>query len=329
MIYRTIKFLGNKHAGFILCMIVVINLAAGSLVMNMYPKIYPPFFPFNLNFFFQPVQTIHWWLYALMVTFGLLSINLAACFIESIVRLKDATTGKLRLYAGLLLHGAILLTLVAHIHDGFYGDSDHMMLTTKPTTVPGVGTVIAKSVNNQLHPDGSLKDTLAELEFQLEDGTTHTETIAYNEPALFDGGRREIIIQGGKNQPAGVALISADDGQEFSMLPYKPVAMAGGRLTLQGVYESRMDVLIAQFVWERISQQPQMLTIALSQHMTQHNKLKLNDQMFGYKAMITEPTVAVMTRYNPSVPIILISLLIATIGTVLLIQYARIQSKRA
>lgn len=296
--------------------------------MNMHPDIYPPFFPFNLTFFFHPIQAVHGWLYALLITFGLLCINMIACLIESILRLKKASTGKLRLYVGLLFHGAMLLTMFAHIHDGFYGGSSQAMLTTKPTTIPGIGTVQVQSATNQRHPDGSLKDSLATLEFHLENGTTHTETIAYNEPALFDKGRREIIIQGAQHQPTGVVLISKNNGEELSMLPLKPISISGGQLTLRGIYKTQMRVLIAQFVWERISHQPQMLTMALDQQMTRHNKINLNDQIFGYKKMITTPMVSVMTRYNPSVPTILISLLMAFVGTILLIHYTRMHSKR-
>ena len=89
-----------------------------------------------------------------------------------------------------------------------------------------------------------------------------------------------------------------------------------------------MELLLAQFVWDQISQHPQLLTMALHHQMTRHNKINIAGEVYGYKEMIQAPVVATMVRYNPAIPIILVSLLVSTIGTVLLIQYARIQSKR-
>ena len=77
-----IKIIGDRQAGFLLGMIVVLNLIVGSLVMNHYPKLYPKFFNLDLNFFFHPVRGEHFWLYALLLTFSLFGINLLACTIE-------------------------------------------------------------------------------------------------------------------------------------------------------------------------------------------------------------------------------------------------------
>jgi len=327
MIYRIIEILGNRHAGFILCLIVVINLAAGSLVMNMNPEIYPPFFPFDLKFFFQPTISVHWWLYLLLVTFSLFAINMVACFIESLVRIRTTTTGRLRLFIGIFIHAALILTMAAHIHDGFYGNSGQATLSPEPTRITGIGYVNALSVHSTHHPDGSLKDTEATLKIVRSDGQSIGKRIAYNEPATFDSGKREIIIQGGDKRPAGVVLIRKSDGKTFDMMPYQPQQMNNGRLTLKGVYQSQMGVLIAQFVWEKISEQPQLLTMALHNGMVRHNKINIANEVLGYKKMLEVPVVAVMTRYNPAIPIILLSLLVATIGTALQIHYARTQSK--
>ncbi len=326
MIYRIVEILGNRYAGFILCLIVILNLAAGSLVMNMNPEIYPPFFPFDLNFFFQPTLTVHWWLYLLLVTFGLFAINMIACFIESLVRLRTAVTGRLRLFVGIFIHAALILTMAAHIHDGFYGGSGQATLSPEPIRLTGIGDVSALSVRSSYHPDGALKDTEAILKITQADGRSIGKRIAYNEPATFEGGQREIIIQGGEKRPAGVTLIRKSDGEIFEMMLYRPQQINGGRLTLRGVYPSQMEVLIAQFVWEKIAEQPQLLTMALHHKMVRHNKITVANEVLGYKEMLEVPVVAVMTRYNPAIPIILLSLLFASIGTVLQIYYARRQS---
>ena len=327
MIYRTLEILGDRHVGFILCLIVILNLAAGSLVMNMNPELYPPFFPFDLKFFFQPTLAVHWWLYLLLATFSLFAINMTACFIESLIRLKTATTGRRRLFIGIFIHAALMFTMAAHVYDGFYGTSGQATLTPNATSIAGIGDVSALSIYNSHHPDGSLKDTEVILRITQNDGQSIKKRIAYNEPATFDGGQREIIVQGGQERPVGVVLIRKSDGEIFNMMPYQPHQISGGQLTLKGVYQSPMKVLIAEFVWEKVAAQPQLLTMALHAEMVRHNKITVANELLGYKEMLKVPVVAVMTRYNPAIPIILLSLLAASIGTMLQIRYARAQSK--
>ncbi len=326
MIYRTLEILGDRHVGFILCLIVILNLAAGSLVMNMNPELYPPFFPFDLTFFFRPALTVHWWLYLLLITFSLFAVNMVACFIESLIRLKTATTGRHKLFIGIFIHAALILTMAAHVYDGFYGTSGQATLTPKATSIAGIGDVTALSVHNSYHPDGSLKDTEVALKITQDNGQSIGKRMAYNEPAIFDGGQREIIVQSGQERPVGVVLVRKSDGAVFDMMPYQPHQINGGQLTLKGVYQSPMRVLIAEFVWEKVATQPQLLTMALHAEMVRHNKITVADEQLEYKEMLTVPVVAVMTRYNPAVPIILLGLLAASIGTLLQISFARRQA---
>ena len=100
MLYSLIRILGDRHAGFILCLVVVINLIVGSLVMNNHPELYPTFLHLDLNSFFQPVRSEHLWLYALLVTFSLFGINLLASTIDSTIRLINVKAGRLRKRSG-------------------------------------------------------------------------------------------------------------------------------------------------------------------------------------------------------------------------------------
>lgn len=322
MLYRLIQILGNRNAGFLLCMLVIINLAIGSLVMNMYPDLYPPFFPYDLKFFFQPVEKVHFWLYGLLITFGAFSINLTACLVESIIKLVTSGTNRMRQSAALLMHIALFLTLGAHLYDGFYGNSGHAMIPPEGTHVPGIGLVKTDSVVNTFHPDGSLKDTAATLSFKLLDGTEVTETLTYNQPALFEGGKREIIIQSGENQPIGIVLANKQNGEAIRLMPYEPVAIPGGSLRLQGMFQTESGIVFAEFQWTPTGGKAYAQALALNSNMQRHNKLVLAKNHYAFKEMIEAPYLAAMTRYNPAIPLIMLSLLTATIGTILLIYLA-------
>ena len=123
MMYNWIKILGDRHAGFLLCLVVVINLIAGSLVMNSYPELYPSFFHLDLNYFFRPARVEHSWLYALLLTFTLFGVNLLACIIDSVIRLLNNRAGRLKASAALLFHVALVTTMIAHLVEGFYGST--------------------------------------------------------------------------------------------------------------------------------------------------------------------------------------------------------------
>jgi hypothetical protein len=323
MLLRLIKILGDRNAGFILCLMVILNLAIGSLVMNLYPDLYPPFFPFDLNFFFDPVAKVHFWLYGLLVTFGLFTVNLSACLIESILRLIQSPQNRLRQSAALLFHIALFLTLAAHLYDGFYGSSGQAMITPEGTLIPGIGHTKVLSINNSYHPDGKLKDTEANLLFRLHDGSEVVKKLTYNQPAIFDGGTREVIIQSGDKQPIGVVLTNTKDHNTFAFHPYEPVAIPGGTLRLQGLFQTEMGMIFAQFQWAATAGRSQTQVIALDQGLQQHSSLMLAGNRYQFQEMIEEPYLAAMVRYNPAIPLILLSLLTASLGTLLLIQVAR------
>lgn len=326
--YALIRILGNRHAGFVLGMIVVLNLAVGSLVMDRYPKLYPPFFPNELNFFFDPVRIEHAWLYALLVTFSLFGVNLIACVIDSIVGMVKAGSARLKPLAALAFHVALVLILVAHLHDGFYGSTDRVVLSDEEVEIPGLGVAQVEDVQNYFHPDGSLKETEASLMFRRADGQELRRTIAYNEPALFEGGTREVIIQQGAQQPSGVIITRASDGAEIRLMPFEPLQVEDGHLILRGLYMSEMDVPVAEF-WLQHAGERRPLYMVLDERASRHAQFEIAGERYHYKGIITTPVAMVVIRYNPSIPLVLGGLLLTSIGTILLIQWIRTRRKTA
>ena len=317
MIYSLIKLAGHRDLGFILSLVVVLNLAIGSLVMNIYVDLYPPFFPFDLNYFFDPIRIEHSWLYALMVTFLLYGINLSACLIESVVDLIQSKSQRIRRSAALLIHLALLLTMGAHLFDGFYGETRQGMITQEGVLIPGIGLVNTESVNSIYHPDGSLKDTEVLLNIKSADGNETVQRIAYNEPAIFDNGKWEIIIQSGTKQPRGFVLTNMEEGDDIPLTDGQPHQLGGGFLTLQGMVETRMGPF-AKISWKPRQGGRETKIIALSPSAGEHSKLNLGGERYQFKRLIYEPTAAVMVRYNPAITLVILALLISTAGLILL-----------
>lgn len=320
--YALIRILGNRYAGFVLGMIVVLNLAVGSLVMDRYPKLYPPFFPNELNFFFDPVRIEHAWLYALLLTFSLFGVTLIACIIDSIVGMVKAGSARLKPLAALAFHAALVLILAAHLHDGFHGSTDRVVLGDEEVEIPGLGVVRTEAVQNYFHPDGSLKETEVDLLFRLVDGRELRRTIAYNEPALFEGGTREIIIQQGTQRPSGVVITRASDDAEIRLMPFEPWRVEGGHLILRGLFMSELDIPIAEF-WLQRTDEHRPLFMILDERAARHAQFEIAGERYHYKDLITTPAAMVVVRYNPAIPLVLGGLLLSSIGTVLLIQWIR------
>lgn len=321
--FRLICILGNRYAGFVLGMVVILNLAVGSLVMDHFPKTYLPFFPNDLGFFFDPVQAKHAWLYTLLVTFSLFAVNLIACIIETVVRMVRARSARLRQMAALLFHLSLVLILLAHLHDGVYGNEYRMALDDQPQEIPGIGMVRVESLQSHYHPDGSLKDTDVALWIRLTDGRELHKRIAYNEPAMFSGGMREIIIQQGEHRPSGLIVTRVSDDAPLRLMPHEPYRIEGGHLVLRGASMSKMGVPIADLLWLRKDGTRQQLFMVLNGRASRHTEIEIAGERYRYQAPVTTPVAFVMVRYNPAIPLVLAGLLLASLGTILLIGWQR------
>ena len=318
---QILQLIGNRYAGFILTLIVIINLAIGSLVMNINSDLYPPFFPFDLNFFFRPVRQVHLWLYILLVTTTLFALNLTACFILDLIRWINHQNRTLKKTAALLFHGALLLALVAHLYEGFYGNSGQAILSNKNKVIPGIGEVKVLSTKRKTHPDGSLKDIIATIQIIRPDGDQIEQNISFNQPGIFEGGNREIIIQSAGKQPNGLILYEKERGERISLNFGEPKSMDGGELLLHGIFQSQMGFYFAQFTWTSLSGATENKIMVVGQSAGRHNEIKIMNDTYGLSEILEAPYVAALIRYNPAIPIILLSLFVILGGTILLIRF--------
>jgi hypothetical protein len=323
--YNLIRILGDRHAGFILCMVVVLNLIAGSLVMNSHPELYPKFFHLDLNYFFQPVRSEHAWLYALLVTFLLFGINLLACIADSLVRLVTNRGGRLKEYAALLFHVALVITMVAHLYEGFYASTQQLPITAHGVELPELGRVKVESLKNIYYPDDSLKDTEVTLSFSQPDRQPISKEIAFNEPAIFDGGRRQVVMLSGQTMPSGVVISRNTDNWEFFLEENQPLSLGKGNLVLQGFFESKTGLPYAHFQWQPASGNRQLLIMALHAG-APHAQIEIDGVSYRFNKIAESPFIIAIVKYNPAIPLMLVSLLLAAIATVLLIRWLATRS---
>lgn len=315
---QILQFIGNRYAGFILTMIVIINLAIGSLVMNLNADIYPAFFPFDLNFFFMPLSKVHLWLYILLITFTLFTINLMACFVLDFLRLMNRQNRTLKKIIAFLFHFSLLLALLAHLYEGFYGDSGHTMLSETPIQVEGIGEINLLSSITKTHPDGSKKDIIAKIQIRNSEGEKIEKTLSYNQPAIFEWGNREIIIQGAGNQPKGLVLRGNKNGKQIYLNFGESKTIKGGTLLLHGVFQARMGFHFAEFTWSPLAGKSESKMMVIGQVAGRHNQIQILDETYRFAGALNSPYIAALVRYNPSIPIIILSMFFIFLGMILL-----------
>ena len=316
---KIISILGNKNAGFILGLAAVFNLALGSLIMNLHPELYPRFFPFDLNFFFTPMLGVHFWLYLLLFVFLCFGINTIACFIEALILLRR-TGIKRQKMATLLIHLSIILALLAHLYEGFYGHSTQIVISNQKTQIQGIGSAKVERVQRTTHPDGSLKDTEVTIDFDLPDVKNVRKEISYNVPALFDAGRREVIIQEGGTRPVGFTLLRERDKKAFRLTPNTQLSFPEGRLQLLDIIPTRIGIPFARLRFQRQIGEDEMLLLALTSQKTHHSQIKVGHDLLLFQSMVEAPYVSALIRYNPAIPIVIVSVLCMTIGLLLYIR---------
>ena len=324
--YNLLRILGDRHAGFILGMAVVANLIAGSLVMDNHPELYPRFFHLDLNYFFRPVRSEHSWLYALLLTFSLFGVNLLACSIDSFIRLLNNKAGRLKASAALLFHVALLITMVAHLIEGFYASTQKTQITVQGVELPVLGKVRVESLKNIYYPDNSLKDTEVTLLFSKPDGQRISRDIAFNEPADFDMGRRQVVMLGGQKMLIGVVIARDADKQEFRLEANKLLPLAGGRLLLQGFLKTGTDLPYAQFLWQSDNGNRQQHIMVLSAN-APHSQINIDGALYRFSNAIEAPFIDAIVRYNPSIPLMLVSLMLAAAATFLLTRWLGVRSR--
>ena len=320
---KIIQLIGDRNAGFIIGMLVIVCLATGSLVMNLYPEVYPPFFPFDLNFFFNPVQKLHTWLYLLIIVFLVFGMNLFACTIDSVIRLVKNRSFRKKSIAALLAHIALILALLAHLQEGFYGETRQVRITEQETHIPGIGAVRLESLENLRYPDGSLKDTVAVLGIDpINNKEPFKSTLSYNSPTLLNGGSREIIVQSGGYPVTGITVVN-NDGEEIQFLRGKSQILYGGVLTLKDIVQSRFNFPVGIFSWLDPTGETQSVFMALDARVNEYNHIRIKENVYHYVSMTRKPQLIAMVRYNPAVFLMAISILALFVGSIMLIPLRR------
>ena len=320
---NTIRGLGNRSYGLILGFLIVLNLGCGSLVMNFLPDQYPRFALLDFGFFLQPVRAVHVWFYVLMLVFTLFGINISICTVEAFFRLLKTKLNRRRQIAALFCHLSIILALAAHLHEGLAGSSQQMRIGSRRINVPRIGRTKTASVTRSTHPDGSLKDTEAVLDFESANGKITKRKISYNNPAIFNSGKDQVILLHGENNPIGLILADSKGRRLPPLTIRSPLSLAGGVLSLSRIFPAQNKVLFAAVTWSTENNHRKTHFLALDRRFKGHSQVMAGPDVYTFAETLEEASIHAMVRHNPSIPYMLASVLLLGAGCALLIPWGQ------
>ncbi|MDH5719309.1 MAG: hypothetical protein OEZ13_01690 [Spirochaetia bacterium] len=330
-IRKIIEILGNKKAGFLLTMVMVLSLISGSLVMNMNVDIYPPFFEFDFKYFFYPVQPVHMWFYFLLIVSLAYSINLVFCVIEQFLLVKKIKNIEAKRWASILAHIAVIFALIAHLIEGSTVKSNYVEISKKPVSINGFGSFYAESIQEKFYPDGKLKDVIVNLKGQKADGTEFDKIMSYNNPVTFTAGIRTILIQQITSAGSSIVLKRNSDGKTLPLDYQGQIKTPEGLLRLAGIEKTKSGfwLVYLKHILKNSEEKSIYLTgsedikdaCSLTQNkdyfLCRHMNIVIKNETYSFFKVIETPVIYALVKYNPGVHFILPAALLMCVSLIL------------
>ncbi len=193
-----IEWLWSQGLGVLCGQAVVVLLAVGSVVLvRTKDGASAGISGDDIREFFTHPSLAHTWLYLLLAVLTLYGINTGLCTLRSVTRTWRAGVRKLGGYGASMMHVGFIVGLLAHLVGGLGGVERGSVRigedwTPLPTGWDGDEARLA-ALHTDLHPDGSKKRVVADVELRRADGAPRTERVAYNVP-LSRGLGAEVLL---------------------------------------------------------------------------------------------------------------------------------------
>jgi hypothetical protein len=235
--------------------------------------------------------------------------------------------------SAILVHLSLVLMLFAHLIEGFYSSSERIVIGQpdsmgrKDRDIKGIGRVSVKDLRQIHYQDGSLKDMIIQLETLTRDKRLIKNQISYNNPATFNWGMDEIILQNGEKVYSGLVL-KDDANQEYLLQPRKFVNLKNGKLRLTGIFDMERGWKIAEVNFyasaknrEDLSRQKpsQTFFVAVNPEVQSHKSFTVNGVNYTLLRPLEDFFLLALARNNPSIPLSALAAILMTIGIIFMI----------
>lgn len=309
-LYDVIK---SPKTGIITGFSVTGLLIIGSILMNFFPKAYQGLSGEDISFFFSNVRAIHIWFYVMFFGFIVYGANAFFCTLDSVTKKIKGGVKQVGLYGASIIHAGFLITMVAHLVGGFGSRME------KPTTVTGewtkAGNIEMKVTNLKTvsYPNGMPKRVEIAMTVR-RNGQEINDILGYNQPVTLDYGTKEILLRDYGTIPLGITLKVDNTLHELKM--YDTIRINGAEIMLADLSQSpshRYPVVSLVNIPQDGS--PQLVLLQKGEA----NSKAINGSKVVFADIRTTPGALVSIKENPSIPITLGSIILFSIGTVLVI----------
>ncbi len=304
-------WLRRQSTGVVCALLSAGLLGAGSFWMDRKSEVYRSLRMDDLRFFLEPIRWEHSWLYALAAVVTVWGLSALLCTYDTLRSHIKRRVSHPAAYGAPLLHLCFALGLVAHLWGGLTGESRQHIVGSAPTQIAGARYALAE-VHTERYPNRQVRSVTVELERQQQ-GKSERVTIGYNQPLLFEAGAKELLLMRQTSMPIAVLM---HRGERVSLAQGATRTVKEEQITLLRVYRGgSLRVPVAEL--SVTGQRPDRFMVPLG--------AAVDGRQTRFVALRGSPAVLLTERDNPSMPLVLLTSLLAVVG-VLLVVWQRLRS---
>ena len=288
-------------------------LIIGSLLMNYVPGAYQGLSGEDLSFFFINVKLIHFWFYLMFIGFIVYGANAFFCTLDSVLKKVKGRVKRVSLYGASIIHVGFLVTMVAHVVGGFGSSMERPITVADEWTKSGDLEMKVTDLKTSSYPSGMPKIIQIFMTVR-RNGEEVNGILGYNQPVTFDYGTKEILLRDYGTMPKGVTL--KVDGAQHDLKLYDTIHVNGAKVMLADLHmPPSFNFPVVSLVNTPQDGSPQQIFVRIGEE----NSKTINGSKVAFVDIKTKPGAVVSIKNNPSIPITLVSIILFSIGTILVI----------
>jgi hypothetical protein len=217
------------------------------------------------------------------------------------------------LYGASLIHVGFLITMVAHLVGGFGSRMDGPISIADKWTKSGDIEMKVTNLETTSYPNGMPKIIKVSMKVR-KDGKETDAILGYNQPITFNCGTTEILLRDYGTVPLGVTLKVDDTLHELKI--YDTINVNGAKVMLADLHmppSFRYPVVSLVNTPQGGSSEQMFVRIG------EDNAKTINGSKIVFTDIKTAPGALVSIKVNPSIPITVGSIILFSIGTILVI----------
>jgi hypothetical protein len=132
-----------------------------------------------------------------------------------------------------------------------------------------------------------------------------------------------VIILHGESEPTGLILVDSKGRKLPPLMLSSSLPLAGGVLTLNRIFQAQHGILFAAMSWKPEHNPGKTYYLALDHRLKRHNQVIVGPDVYTFVKTVEEAAIHAMVRHNPSIPYMLVSMILLGSGCLLMIPWGQ------